>query len=437
MSARDQDTIVASASPAGRGAVSLIRLSGPAAQAVVARLCPGGPPWVARRASVRVCRGEDGVLDEALVVWMPGPRSYTGETVVEIACHGNPVVVDAIIDRCVALGARPADPGEFTRRALVRGRIDLLQAEGVDALIRARTLGGVRAARTGLDGELSLVVDNLRHRLLDLGAELEARLDHPGEGLGEADDADVSAALRALAQDLHRLAGTWTSARRRIEGAVVALVGDVNAGKSSLFNQLVGSERALVSSRPGTTRDAVERTVEWDGVSVTFVDTAGLRQADDQIEAAGIALGARLAASADLQLRVFHPGLGDAPPGDGWAVATHRDLCAPSESPPAADHWVSSTTGAGIEALRSALRAWVVGVDPAGEAVLGSRRQHDLLVRVAAHVSEAADALDGFVGPVVAAEEVTAALERLGALRGDDVREDILDRLFSRFCIGK
>ena len=438
MTALDSDVIVARSTPSGRGALAVLRLSGTLASQLAAVLCPGAPKWVARRASLRQVRAEDGrVLDDALVTWMPGPHTYTGEDVVELSCHGNPALVDVVIARCVALGARPARAGEFTRRAVVNGRLDLVQAEAIDGLIRARTLAGVHAARSGVDGALDGRLEDFRERLLDAAAELEARLDHPGEELGELDDAQLADVLRQIAADCAALAGTWAGVARRIEGATVALVGPVNAGKSSLFNHLVGTHRALVSAEPGTTRDAVERTVDYHGVAVTFVDTAGVRSGAGAIEAAGIALGSQLARDADLRLQLFHPAQPPHKqdlPHPTWTVATHRDL---HEGELVADFTVSNVTGSGLDALREALAAWLTASDPAGAAVVGSQRQADLLLKMAEHAEEAAELLQSPVGPVVAAEAVTTALERLGAMRGHDVREDVLDRLFARFCIGK
>lgn len=434
----DEDIIVAPATPPGRGAIALVRLSGVGARELVARLCPDGPAWQPRRAQLRLARDAHGhILDDLLVVWMPGPRSYTGEDVVELSAHGNPAIVDALVQRCVSLGARPAGPGEFTRRALVAGRLDLVEAEAIDGLIRAQTVAGVQAARAGLDGQLQSVLDDVRERLLDFGAELEARLDHPGEDLGEVSDATLIEQLRALSGELSTLAGTWSVSKRRIEGAVVALVGEVNAGKSSLFNHLVGARRALVSAEPGTTRDAVERTVDWDGLRVTFLDTAGQRTTAGTIEAAGIELGRQLAEDADLRLHVRHPGRTERVielPAPTWSVVTHRDLGPASFT---SDHHISNATGEGVAELRAALSQWLGVADPARRAMVGSQRQHDLLLRVVAHVDAACEAMELGVGPVVAAEELVVALERLGSLAGQSVREDVLDRLFSRFCVGK
>ncbi len=445
------DTIVAAATPWGRGAVAVVRLSGPAARTVAGALCPGGPTWVPRRASLRRARQPDGaVLDEVLVTWMPGPRSYTGHEVVELSCHGNPVVVEALVDACVEHGARLARPGEFTRQALESGRLDLVQAESVDALIRAQSLSGARLA-VGAAARIDTVVADLRERILDLAAELEARLDHPGEELGEESDDAVAAALDQVVADCRRLADTWRSGRVRIEGARVGLVGPVNAGKSSLFNRLVGQERALVSDEPGTTRDVVERAVMLDGLSVSFLDSAGEREAATPLEQAGQALAADLLADVELVLLVLpghrpvgelerrlHAGLAGRP---HLVVHTHADLPAAPEvldDPRRSALRVSSRSGQGIDALRAAIKAALVdqpAVPPA--AVLVSQRQHGLVLGVVRCADEARAALLGFAGPAIAAEALTRALALLAELTGDDVREAVLDRLFARFCVGK
>lgn len=376
---------------------------------------------------------------------MPGPTTATGEDVLELGCHGNPLIVEQLLDRLVALGARPARPGEFTRRAVEHGRLDLVSAEAVHGLITARSAAGLDAARQGLDGQLQATLSAHREALLSLAAELEVRLDHPGEDLGEASDEEVVAQLQTQARALSALAASWRAGKRRLEGARVALVGPVNAGKSSLFNRLVGMDRALVSSLPGTTRDVIERAVLVDGLEITFLDTAGERAATG-LEAAGQRLAQQLTADVDLRLHVFSALT---PPteaalaalGPGWLVATHGDReNGLSEAVLRSDRpsfLVSNTTGAGVPALLQALRT-ALGRDPSGAAaVVLSQRQHELLRAMAGHVAEAADCLGGMVGPAVAAECVTLALERLGELTGDDVREDVLDRLFARFCIGK
>lgn len=451
------DTVVACATPWGRSAVAVLRLSGPGALSLAASLCPGGPPWVPRRASLRRVRGDaGGVLDDALVTVMPGPNSYTGEDVVELSLHGNPVLVEAVLDRCVALGARPARPGEYTRRALVNGRVDLLQAEAVDAVISAGSMAGVAAARPGMSGQQKAAVDALRTELLDVTAELEVQLDYPGEDLGRRSEAELVTALGSLSETAAAGAEGWRATRQRLEGARVVLLGPVNAGKSSLFNHLVAEERALVSAMPGTTRDVVERTVLWHGLEVCFMDSAGARSAEGDLERAGRALALRLSQKADLVVLVVPPAAHVASEDRGavralltqtasrrrLVVCTHADLPAQDAGwdPKVLtwDHAISNTTGSGLPELRAAILGALGNSVPTGAAMaVLSQRQHDLLAKVAAEARGAAAALEGRAGVAVAAEHCTRALMQLDELGGTDVRESVLDRLFARFCIGK
>jgi len=443
----DADTIVASATPTGRSALALLRLSGADARSVAAKLCPGGPAWLPRRASLRRALHRDGsLLDQVLVTWMPGPGSYTGEDVVELSCHGNPVIVEGLLDALVVAGARPARKGEFTRRAFLHGRVDLVQAEAVAALIAARSPAALAVSRRAME-RLGPTLADLREATLDLAAELEAGLDHPGEDLGQADDEQLAARLRQLAARSQGLASTWRAGRVRLEGARVALVGPVNVGKSSLFNSLLAQQRALVSDQAGTTRDVVERSVLVDGLEITWLDTAGERDSSEPLERAGIALGRELVADADLLLVVV-PGhqapdsveaellhrTADRP---RLLVASHVDL--PQVPGRAVDHRVSGKSGQGVAALRQAVvkQLGQVAGDPDQGALLVSQRQHELLLATSKHLAEAAGALCGLAGPAVAAEECSRALERLSELSGEDAREDVLDRVFARFCIGK
>jgi tRNA modification GTPase len=443
------DTIVACATPWGRGAVAMVRLSGPDALAIARAACPGGPDWAPRRLSLRRITDGEALIDEALVAWLPGPRTFTGEDVVELSGHGNPVLVEAVLDRLVALGARPARPGEFTRRALEHGRMDLLEAESLGALVGARSSEGVSQARAG-SGPLQAALADIRERLLDLAAELEARLDHPGEDLSLEDDEAVCARLEALSEEAAVLADSWRAGRVRIGGARVALVGPVNAGKSTLFNALLGRTRALVSPEPGTTRDVVEGTVVWDGVEITFLDTAGLREDPGAVEAAGMALAEELRAEADLLLVVLpahlpvgpegHAALMEARLRNSRVVAAQADRGSRIEIPPPLRPplEVSARTGQNMEHLRALIRNALGVATPHGaRAALTSQRQHDLCRAISDHAREAAWALRGPLGPAVAAEACTTALERLAELTGADVREDVRDRLFARFCIGK
>ena len=379
------------------------------------------------------------MLDRVLCLWMPGPRSYTGEDVVELSCHGNPVVVQALLRSLVEAGARPARPGEFTRRAVEHGRLDLVQAEAVAAVIEARSEEGLVLAQAGLGGALSAELAALRERMLDAAAELEARLDHPDEDLALVEEGLLCASLEADAQEVRALAASWTGARRRLVGARVALVGPVNAGKSRLFNALVGSERALVSPEAGTTRDVVSAVVELAGLPVEFLDTAGARSEASGLEAAGQVLGARLTADVDLRLHVEALPSASAmrPAADGLWVGTHVDLWSDS-SPPPTDVAVSGVTGEGLVELRARILE-KLGASPGAPQQLAvlSERQHARCLDVAGHLAGAAEALGGELGPAVAAQELVLGLECLAELDGRDVHEDVLDRLFARFCIGK
>jgi tRNA modification GTPase len=439
------DTIVALSTPWGRSAIGVLRLSGPSSRMIAERVCPNGPTWTPRRASVRTVLHHSGsTIDDVLALWMPGPNSYTGEDVVELSGHGNPVLLSAVLDALVAAGARPARPGEFTRRAFENGKTNLLHAEALNALISARTFAGTQDARAGMRGSMDEQVTALREQLLDLAAELEARLDHPDDDLSRESDVEVCDKLLLIHRTSQETAQTWSSSKVRQQGARVALIGPVNAGKSSLFNHLVGSQRALVSDRPGTTRDVVERGVLIGGMDITFMDTAGEGGTDDALEQAGVALGQSLSSEADLRLVVLplHLPVAESAQallsrGEHVVVGTFADQPVHSAGPQVQLR-VNNMTGEGVEALCGRIRE-MVGLERSRdqEVVVLSQRQHDLYRAVGEHCEAAATALTGALGPAVAASEIVYAIERLGELVGIDAREAVLDRLFSRFCIGK
>jgi len=422
-----------------------VRLSGPGSADVVMRFCKplGGR---LRRRPVRVeLFDEQGVFDDAMAVFLPGPRTYTGEDVAEITCHGNPIIVDRLLAAAGRAGARLAQPGEFTRKAVEHGKLDLLGAESVDHVTRASSPDGLRIARSGLDGSHRAIVAEVRQALVMAAAELEARLDYPSDELALEDDATVVAMLEDARARAVRLVESFSAGRILVEGATVALVGAVNAGKSSLFNALVGRHRALVHHTPGTTRDVVEAMADVDGLRVRLLDTAGERHTNDPVEAAGLALAKDLVAEADL-LVVVLPAAGDRSEVEQALLdrtADRRRLVVVSQIDNAAADWAgadgvltSARTGQGIGELRMAIRAELVRMPEREGLALASARQRDLWAAVAAALDEGLRALP-VAGVAVCVDAVVRAVEELDALTGADAREDVLSALFARFCIGK
>jgi tRNA modification GTPase len=438
---RHADTIFALASGAGRAAVAVLRISGPASNDILTALCGAAPP--ARRASLRRLNGPDGgVLDRALVLSMPGPGSYTGEDCAELFLHGGRAVVDAVADALVALGARPAEPGEFTRRAFLNGRMDLTEAEGVADLIEAETEAQRRQALRQTEGALSRLLAGWADRLRLLLAEQEALIDFPDEDLPPETEARVLAEIAALGTEMTVHLDDGRHGERLREGLVFVVAGPPNVGKSSLVNALAARDVAIVSPIPGTTRDALETRLILGGVPVTLVDTAGLRDAADAIEAEGIRRARARAAGADLVIAVGVPfsrnageGGEQSAPGEGEAVVLRitnkTDL--PGEIPQGTIP-VSARTGAGLDTLRDALAAHAKCLtDRQGPPPL-TRARHR------AALAEAAERLHGArtaTWPELRAEDLRLALRAVGRITGHVGVEDILDTLFSQFCIGK
>ncbi len=427
----------------------MLRCSGPSLGPLVAAwlaplgdrpLAPGGP----RRVAVRGPDGEG--VDDGVATWRRGPSTYTGEDTLEVTLHGNPLLVERALAGALAAGARLADPGEFTKRALLAGKVDLLAAEATDQLVRASTSAGLAIARAGLSGAVAAVVAPLREALLDVAAELEARLDYPADELALCDDDALVTTLAEIAVRCEQVAAEAEVGRRRIDGVRVALVGAVNAGKSSIFNRLVGETRALVHPSPGTTRDVLEIPCQIGPFPVTLLDTAGERETPDPIEAAGLALALVLLADVDLLVVVLRAS--DAGPdaaetlllartADRRRVVVCNGVDRPGVQVPRGAIPTSALTGLGFDALAGGIAdALSAGAPEADRVRLGSARQRDLLSAVAGAAREAAVALP-LAGPAVAAELVTAALGEIDTLVGRDPREEVLTALFRRFCIGK
>jgi tRNA modification GTPase len=443
------DTIAAIATAPGRGGVGIVRLSGPQAVHLVHALTGRKPP--PRTASLATFRAADGhAIDQGLVLRFDAPKSFTGEDVVELHAHGSPVVLDTLLGRCVALGARRARPGEFSERAFRNGRLDLAQAEAIADLIAAGSEAQARAAARSLTGEFSRRVDALLQRLIRLRAYLEAAIDFPEEEIDFLADARLSADLEALRQDLAALLAAARRGQRLRDGLHAVILGPPNAGKSSLLNALAGFDRAIVTPIPGTTRDTLSETVSLDGVELTLVDTAGLRETPDEIEAQGIRRARAEVARADLALLVVDPHTSaraldalraECPPNCARLVVRNKiDLADAAPQRIARDDetevQLSALTGAGLNQLRAQLREHAGANQPEG--AFSARARHvEALQRVATHLDAADVALHGTRAGELAAEDLRQAQQALSEITGAYTSDDLLGEIFGRFCIGK
>lgn len=457
-----RDTICAPATAPGTAALAVVRVSGQGADDVLARVFAKerpGPhrPFVATLGTVLDASAAEpsrAPLDEALCVRFPEGRSYTGEASFELSLHGGRSRVESVLRSLLAAGCRLAEPGELTLRAVLTGRLDLAAAEAVEDLVKARTDEAARVALRTLRGALGDALGPIREALVDALAELEARLDFPDEDLGEAETADLVTRLEGARARAQRLLSSATLGRRLSEGARVVLFGLPNAGKSTLLNALVGEERALVHDTPGTTRDVLEAEVSFGGVPAVLVDVAGVREGGDlhPVEALGIARARQELERADVQLLVVDrsaPSASDdvralqaAARDDALLVLTKADR--PLATPLAGDQEaralvVSAHDGSGLEGLRAALAARLAGDRDTSrdEVVLTRERQRAEVERVEEGLCEALLALEADAPHEVVASELRRAGAALDRLLGRALSEDVLDVVFSRFCIGK
>ena len=442
------DTIVALATAAGRGAIAVIRLSGARAIDIARALGASGlQPRRATRVALRHPNGEP--LDDALITWFAAPRSYTGDEVVEIATHGGHVVPSLVLAACVSAGARPATPGEFTRRAVLNGRMDLVQAEAVADLIDARTTAMHRQALSQLDGGLSRRLLALRDDVLHLEALIAYDIDFPEEDDGPIAPARIKKAAESLRDALRALMHTAPQAAVLRDGVLVVIAGPPNAGKSSLFNALLGESRALVTPIAGTTRDAIESVLDRAPLPLRFVDTAGLRDTTDEIERLGIEVSTRYLGQAQVVLAcgacaadIEATTSVIASRTDGIVIPVHTKVDLGVVDTTGTAIGVSAETGQGIrrllEVIDRAAAASAVGL-PTGDAVLVTRERHR--AGLAAAHDELAEFLlaweSGALPAPVAAVHLYAARESLSDLIGVVDTEDVLDRVFREFCIGK
>jgi tRNA modification GTPase len=434
------DTIAAIATASGVGGVGIVRVSGPDAVRIAAELLRVEPSGLDRRVRVGWAYARDGVrIDQVLAFAMRAPASFTGEDVAELHGHGGAHNLRHLLEAVLACGARIAEPGEFTRRAVANGKLDLLRAEALLEVIHAGSDRAWRLAQANLDGKIGTVAMELEQRAMGVLAEIEGRIDFPEEGIEVEDAAWIAGELEALTARCAKLADGFRHGRALSHGITVALVGPVNVGKSSLLNALVGKERALVASAPGTTRDYLEVSDVWNGVAVTIVDTAGTRTTSDAIEARGIELGEQRVASADVVVVVNDDGTpwddGSRYPGRALVVRSKSDLGGDARGALA----TSATTGHGLDELRQRVLALAGVADREGS--------EDAFVTTARQQATAASARDGFgaalaawrdrMVPEVVALEVRHGLAALAQLRGVEVGDRVLDEVFARFCIGK
>ena len=451
------DTIVAIATPAGRGGIGVVRISGPQSAAIAAILTRHRSPLEPRHATfARFASHEsaqaDGTLgDQVILTFFPAPHSYTGEDVVEVSGHGSPVLLRAIVESAMVAGARLAEPGEFTLRAFLNQRIDLVQAEAVRDLIDAVTPLQARAAYDQLEGTLTTEIARVDAQLFDLVVRLEASLDFPDAGYHFVESGDAAREIARVKEQLATLVGSATRGRLIREGLQVTLAGRPNAGKSSLFNCLAGQGRAIVTATPGTTRDLVTETVDIDGIPMTLVDTAGVRAgAVDPIEVEGIARAVAVRDVADIVLVVVDRSrsldaddralLESTSKRRRVVVASKSDL-APAwpmdELAGASPLALSATSGEGVDCLRAALVVTAAGEPLRDVPTITNVRHQDLLTRAHAALERAEAAALGGAPEEFVLADLGEARSRLEEITGTRTSEDVLHAIFDRFCIGK
>jgi tRNA modification GTPase len=454
----EADTIVALSTPPGRGALAVVRLSGGRVREILARVVPDRPgPFPERRPTLaRIVDPADGrALDRGLVTFFPGPASYTGEDLAELSVHGGTLLPLLVVEACVGAGARAAAPGEFTRRAYLYGKLDLVQVEGVADLVEAESPAAHRAAIHQVEGGLSARLAGLREGLVELEALLAYHIDFPDEDEPPVPVERVVARAREIQAELDGLLATAPEGELLREGAVAVLAGRPNAGKSSLYNALLGEERAIVTERPGTTRDALESRVSLGGFPFRLVDTAGLRDETEEVERLGIEVARRYLSGADVVLLCL-------PVDEAWGAPEEAFLARYGENVPvvvvrtcvdrdgeagadggdraAARVSVSARTGEGLGRLRETLRDLVfrgvvgMGVDAP---VITRRRQREKVEGARDEVAGFASALEEGIPAEAAAAHLRSAESALEELLGVITPEEVLDRVFARFCIGK
>ena len=440
----DSDTIAAIATAPGRGGIGVVRISGNRlallAQALLGQV---PPPRIARLCNF--CAGQGEVLDQGIALYFPAPHSFTGEDVLELQGHGGPTVLQLILSRCFELGARPAQPGEFTRRAFLNDKIDLAQAESVADLIDAASAEAARCALRSLTGAFSRRIQELVEALINLRMLVEATLDFPEEEVDFLEAADASGKLVKIQSALEKTRQEARQGSLLREGIRVVLIGQPNVGKSSLLNQLAGQDVAIVTAVAGTTRDTVRETIQIQGIPLHIIDTAGLRETEDEVERIGIARAWEAIRQASVALllvdaqhgitaaeEIIIAALPEALP----RLTIHNKIDLHQEVPrkQGNDLYLSARTGEGVDTLRTALLN-IAGWQPEGEGLFMARDRHLVaLTQAAQHIEQARLAGDKLE---FLSEELRLAQSALSAITGEFSADDLLGEIFSRFCIGK
>ncbi len=453
------DTIVALATPTGRSGIGVVRLSGGDAPDIARRMLPDSAasiePRRARLFSISDPETSE-IIDDAVITYFKAPASFTGEDVVEFACHGSPVILRQVVDACLRLGARMAEPGEFSLRALANGKMDLAEAEAIRDLINARTTASVRQAVRQMRGEMSHRLQPLKDELLDIIVVLESALEFVEDDLPDSNVEDLAERLKAIKLQMEALAATFKTGRLLREGLKVALVGPPNVGKSSLFNALLGSERAIVTDIAGTTRDQLHEQLTIDDIPISLIDTAGLRQTDDVVESIGVERSLRTMADADVIIvlmdvtdeKLTVSGIEELEGANVIYLLNKIDLVdretaehiaqAISGETSQMPQLVSAKTGEGLEELKRAIREPFVADDaPFSGWMISDARHHDLIRRSVEEVEHSMTLLKQRSSEEITLLGLHNALRLLGEITGETTTEDMLTRIFSTFCIGK
>jgi tRNA modification GTPase len=445
--AETDDTIVAPATPPGVGGIGVLRISG-ARTEQIGRAMLGDLPRP-REATFRTFRGADGrPIDQGIALYFPGPASFTGESVLELQGHGGQTLMSMLVDAAVAMGARRAEPGEFSKRAFLNGKLDLVQAEAIADLVSSGTAQAARAALAALNGQFSDAVNALTEQLTGLRTYVEAAIDFPEEEIDFLSDEQLAQRIADCAQSFEDLLASASCGRVLRDGFRVVIVGRPNAGKSSLLNRLSGEDTAIVTEIAGTTRDVLRERINIDGVLVEFIDTAGIRDDPDRIEEEGIRRARAAIASADAVLWIQDAtdqaeATHDEEIPDGIPLTIVRNKIDLTGDSAGIRHlegpiiMISAATGEGIDALRGHVRE-LAGVGDLGEGAFTARRRHvDALEAAATHYDAGRRALENQRAGELLAEELRLAQQKLGEITGAVTPDELLGRIFSEFCIGK